>query len=191
VRAATRRVLRRPEFQPARRSPLQVAWEWLLERIGIVLGQLAAGGAGSVISLVVVLLIVGAVVLLAIRFSRGMTRDPAAAAALPAVPRRAPAEWRAEAEAHERAGEWRQAVRCRYRALVADLAVRGLVDDVPGRTAGEYRVEVRHNAPGVAADFAGATELFELAWYARWATGPDDAARLRSLTDRVLAGVAA
>jgi hypothetical protein len=189
VHDATRRVLRRAEFQPARRTPLEVAWQWLLERLGILLGQLASGGAGAVIGLVVVLLILAAVAFVAVRFSLGVTRDPAAAAALTAVPGRTPAEWRAEAEAHERAGEWRQAVRCRYRALVADLAVRGLVDEIPGRTAGEYRGELRRNAPVVADDFAGATELFELAWYARWPTGQDDAGRLRTLADRVLAGV--
>ncbi len=189
VHDATRRVLRRAEFQPARRTPLEVAWQWLLERLGILLGQLASGGAGAIIGLVVVLLILAAVAFVAVRFSLGVTRDPASAAALPAVPGRTPAEWRAEAEAHERAGEWRQAVRCRYRALVADLAVRGLVDEVPGRTAGEYRGEVRRNAPVVADDFAGATELFELAWYARWPTGQDDAGRLRTLAGRVLAGV--
>jgi hypothetical protein len=190
VRDATRRVLRRPEFQPARRTPLEVAWQWFVERLGILLGQLAAGGAGAIIGLVVVLLIVAAVAFVAVRFSRGVTRDAAAAAALPAVPGRTPADWRAEAEAHERAGEWRQAVRCRYRALVADLAARGLVDEIPGRTAGEYRGEVRRNAPVVADDFAGATDLFELAWYARWPTGQDDAGRLRTLADRVVAGVA-
>jgi hypothetical protein len=77
-------------------------------------------------------------------------------------------------------------VRCRYRALVAELAARGLVDEVPGRTAGEYRGEVRRNLPDAAADFAGATELFELAWYGRGETGAQQASRLRELSGRVL-----
>jgi hypothetical protein len=191
VRDATRRVLRRPEFQPAQRSGVQIAWEWLLLQLGILLGLLASGGAGSIIGLVVVLLIMAALFLLIVWFSRGITRDPAIAAALPAVPRRSGASWRAEAEAHERAGEWRQAVRSRYRALVADLAARGLVDEIPGRTAGEYRGEVRRNVPAAAAEFADATDLFELAWYARWPTGPDDATRLRALSDQVLSRVPA
>ena len=191
VREATRRVLRRPEFQPAQRSGVQIVWDWLLQQLGILFGLLAAGGAGSIIGLVVVLLIMAALFLLIVWFSRGITRDPAIAAALPAVPRRSGASWRAEAEAHERAGEWRQAVRSRYRALVADLAARGLVDEIPGRTAGEYRGEVRRNVPTVATEFADATELFELAWYARWPTGPDDATRLRALSDQVLSRVPA
>jgi hypothetical protein len=82
-------------------------------------------------------------------------------------------------------------VRCRYRALVAELAARGLVDEVPGRTAGEYRGEVRRNLPDAAGDFAGATELFELAWYGRGDTDAQQASRLRELSGRVLQRVPA
>jgi Domain of unknown function (DUF4129) len=105
---------------------------------------------------------------------------------VPAGRRRSAAEWRAEAEAQERAGAWREAVRSRYRALVADLAARGLVEEVPGRTAGEYRREVGEALPAVATDFAGATELFEVAWYGRSDTGAQEASQLRDLSDRVL-----
>jgi hypothetical protein len=108
------------------------------------------------------------------------------AAAVPAGRRRSAAEWRAEADAQERAGAWREAVRSRYRALVADLASRGVVEEVPGRTAGEYRREVGRALPGAAGDFAGATELFEVAWYGHADTGAQQAAHLRDLTDRVL-----
>ena len=96
-----------------------------------------------------------------------------------------------EAEAHERAGEWKLALRARYRSLVADLASRGLVDEIPGRTAGEYRAEVAETVPGVASEFAGATELFERAWYGNRPTGADDAAHFRDLEQRVLTGTRA
>src|SRR4029450_4451834 len=68
----------------------------------------------------------------------------------------------------------RAALRSRYRALAPDLASRGLVEEVPGRTAGEYRRQVGRALPEAATDFAGATELFEVAWYGRsrrWAGG--------------------
>jgi hypothetical protein len=107
----------------------------------------------------------------------------------PSDPRRPAAEWRAEAEAHETAGRWRPALRCRYRALVADLASRGLVEEVPGRTTGEYRRQVDAAVPDVAPAFDGATLLFEGAWYGGRDTGADDAARFRALEARVLAGV--
>ncbi|HJU00766.1 MAG TPA: DUF4129 domain-containing protein, partial [Actinomycetes bacterium] len=79
----------------------------------------------------------------------------------------------------------------RYRALVADLAARGLVEEVPGRTAGEYRREIGRAAPAASADFAGATELFEVAWYGRADTGPQQAAHLRDLSAQVLQRVRA
>jgi hypothetical protein len=79
-------------------------------------------------------------------------------------------------------------LRCRYRALVADLAGRGLVDEVPGRTTGEYRAEVGENVPRVAPEFAGATELFEAAWYGNRPTGEEESQRFRRLADQVMAG---
>jgi hypothetical protein len=186
VREAVREVLARPEFRPPDRTLLQRAFDWLLEQVGRLLAELGASGAGGIVGLAVLVLALLGIGLLAARFSRGLTSSPEVRAAVPGVPRRPATDWRAEAEAHERAGAWRAAVRCRYRALVAELAARGLVDEVPGRTAGEYRGEVRRNLPDAAADFAGATELFELAWYGRGETGAQQASRLRELSGRVL-----
>jgi hypothetical protein len=103
-------------------------------------------------------------------------------------PRRPAAEWLADAAACEARSDWRGALRCRYRALVADLAQRGLVEEIAGRTTGEYRAAVAETLPASADLFAGATELFELAWYG---DGPTDAAataRFRELADGVRAG---
>jgi Domain of unknown function (DUF4129) len=186
VREAVREVLARPEFRPPERSLLQRAWDWLLEQAGRLLAELGASGVGGIVGLAVLVLALLGIGLLAARFSRGVTPSPEVRAAVPGAPRRPAADWRAEAEAHERAGRWRQAVRCRYRALVAELAARGLVDEVPGRTAGEYRREVGRSLPDAAADFAGATELFELAWYGRGEPGAPEASRVRELSGRVL-----
>jgi Domain of unknown function (DUF4129) len=186
VREAVREVLARPEFRPPDRTLLQRAFDWLLEQAGRLLAELGASGAGGIVGLAVLVLALLGIGLLAARFSRGMTPSPEVRAAIPGAPRRPAADWRAEAEAHERAGAWRAAVRCRYRALVADLAARGLVEEVPGRTAGEYRRQVGRSLPDAAADFAGATELFELAWYGRAETGAREASRVRELSGRVL-----
>ena len=59
------------------------------------------------------------------------------------------------------------------------------------RTAGEYRAEVAETVPGVASEFAGATELFERAWYGNRPTGADEAAHFRDLETRVLTGTRA
>jgi hypothetical protein len=186
VREAVREVLSRPEFRPPDRPLAQRVFDWVLEMIGRLLAALGGSGAGGVVGLILLALVLLGVAVLVARFSRGLTPSPEVAAAVPGGPRRSAAEWRAEAEAHERTGAWREAVRSRYRALVADLAARGLVEEVPGRTAGEYRREVGRSLPEAAADFAGATELFEVAWYGRAPTGPGEAARLRDLSDRVL-----
>lgn len=185
VREAVREVLSRPEFQRERPSPVEAAVQWVQERLGELLATLAEGGPGSVVGLVLFVVIVTALALIVTRFGLRLTRDPERAAALPQVPPRSAAEWQAEAERHERAGDWRAGLRCRYRALVALLAQRGLVDEVPGTTAGEYRAQVARNVPAAAAAFGGATELFELAWYGNRPTGRDEARRFGTLAERV------
>jgi hypothetical protein len=191
VREVVREVLSRPEFRPPQRSLTERLFDWVLELIGRLLAALGGSGAGGIVGLILLALVLVGVGVLAARFSRGLTPSPEVAAAVPGGRRRSAAEWRAEAEAHERAGGWREAVRSRYRALVADLAARGLVEEVPGRTAGEYRRQVGRALPEAATDFAGATELFEVAWYGRSGTGAGDAAHLRDLADRVLRRVPA
>jgi hypothetical protein len=191
VREVVREVLSRPEFRPPQRSLTERVLDWVLETIGRLLAALGGSGAGGIVGLVLLALVLVGVGVLAARFSRGLTPSPEVAAAVPGGRRRSAAEWRAQAEAHERAGAWREAVRSRYRALVADLAARGLVEEVPGRTAGEYRREVGRALPEAATDFAGATELFEVAWYGRSGTGAGEAAHLRDLSERVLGRVRA
>ena len=186
VREVVHEVLSRPEFRPPQRSLTERVLDWLLEVIGRLLGALAGSGAGGIVGLLLLALVLVGVGVLAARFSRGLTPSPEVAAVVAEGRRRSAADWRAEAEALERAGAWREAVRSRYRALVADLAARGLVEEVPGRTAGEYRRQVGRALPEAATDFSGATELFEVAWYGRSGTGAGEAARLRDLSERVL-----
>jgi Domain of unknown function (DUF4129) len=186
VREVVREVLARPEFRPPERSLVERVFDWVLEGIGRLLAALGGSGAGGIVGLALLALVLVGVGILAARFSRGLTPSPEVAAAVAGGRRRSAAEWRADAEAQERSGAWRDAVRSRYRALVADLAARGLVEEVPGRTAGEYRREVGRALPAAATDFAGATELFEVAWYGRADTGAQEADHLRDLSDRVL-----
>jgi len=186
VHRAVQEVLSRPEFRPAARSLLSRVWTWLLAGLSELIGLLTTTTGGSIVGLALFAVLVVLIVLVATRFARGMSRSPEVAAAVASPPHRSAADWRAEADSHERAGEWRQAVRCRYRALVADLASRGVVEEAAGRTAGEYRGEVGRNLPGAAEAFAGATELFERAWYGRRPTGAGEATRLRDLAGRVL-----
>jgi hypothetical protein len=104
---------------------------------------------------------------------------------------REPSEWRREAAEHRAAGRYRDAVRCRYRALVGDLARRGLIDEIPGRTSGEERVQMANVAPAHAPSFASAAELFDDAWYGDVPLADADVQRMEALEERVLSGVGA
>ena len=91
---------------------------------------------------------------------------------------RPPDRWRRVAAEHRSNGEFRDAIRCEYRALVGDLARAGLVDEIPGRTSGEERAQIADlagtDAP-VTAQFAVAADVFDVAWFDdRPTTAADD-----------------
>ncbi|MEQ1872908.1 MAG: DUF4129 domain-containing protein [Ilumatobacteraceae bacterium] len=100
---------------------------------------------------------------------------------------REPTNWRAEADEHRRAGRYREALRCRYRALVGDLARRGLIDEIPGRTTGEERSQLRQVQPTAGSPFTSAADLFDDAWYGHHAVDAEDDERFQSLERDVLA----
>src|SRR6266542_6294919 len=84
----------------------------------------------------------------------------------------------------------RRHTRC-YRDWSSDVCSSDLVEEVPGRTSGEYRGEVSRNLPNASEAFAGATEVFDRAWYGRQPTGEGEATSFRDLAGRVLARVPA
>jgi hypothetical protein len=181
-------ILRRDEFRPPEKSFLEEAIDWVDETVRSFLNSLVSGGAGSLIAWVVLGALVIVVALVVTRVVRTMQTVPATAVERQQEVRRSAVDWLAEAERLERDGDWKGALRSRYRWLVAELVERDVLRDVPGRTAGEYRVEIREKAPGAAPAFSGASELFERAWYGDLPTGPDENTRFRSLADDVLTG---
>jgi hypothetical protein len=128
------------------------------------------------------------VIVVVARIARTMQAVPTHAVAQPTEPRRSAVNWRAEAERLEAEGNWKDALRCRYRSLVMELIERDVLRDVPGRTAGEYRVELREHAPTAATAFSGASELFERAWYGDLPTGATENERFQVLARDVLVG---
>lgn len=173
--------------RPAKSIPDRIL-EWFGEQIGKVLGSLVGSGAGTVVAWIVVLAAVAAVVFLVVRYGRVVSLPRAAPARLEVMVElsRTPAEWRAEAEALERDGRWRAALRCRHRALVAELVQRGAIPDQAGRTAGEYVADVALTRPDAAPGFAAATALFEAAWYGGAPTARAESARFQELEADVL-----
>jgi hypothetical protein len=148
------------------------------------------GGAGSVVGTAILVLAAVALIVVLSRYSRSLRPDPSLQPAIGVDVRRQARDWLMEAGEHERAGEWRDALRCRYRALVAELADEGLIEEIPGRTTGEYRVFVAGSLPSAAPPFAGASELFERAWYGHRPGDEEDAAQFRDLANRVLSAAA-
>jgi hypothetical protein len=169
ARRAVADVLSRPEYAELEPNLFERARNAVLDAIGRALDSLTGTGAGTAIGYLVLALLIGVGALLLLRFLQGLRSDVGVDGPLAGGVGRAPAEWLAEAEEHEAAQRHRDAVRCRYRALIAALAAAGLVEEIPGRTAGEYLAAIRTDLPDAAAPFAAATMVFEAAWY-----GPDD-----------------
>jgi hypothetical protein len=186
VRQLADDIVARQEFQRPDPSPIEQARDWVFERIGDLLSAATGGGAGSIVGAVVLVALIGLVVWFAIRIGRTVQADGRVAAmTIEGVHRRSPAAWRAEAETLEGEGRWKEALRCRYRALVGDLVAEDLLDDVAGRTTGELRSDLAGRAPDRSEAFGAATELFELAWYADRTTGPEESARFQALAASV------
>lgn len=191
VRDAADEVLSRAEFQRPEPNIVERAQAWLEEGIGRVLRTLVTGDGASVIGWAVMILSIALIAFLLARFGRTVQLDPRRSAAISVERARSAGDWDDEAERLERDEEWKMALRCRFRALIAALVANGHVDDIPGRTAGEYRAEVEATLPETAAAFAAATRIFEDAWYGNRPTGAAENGRFRALAAEARAASAA
>lgn len=184
VRRTVEEVLARPEYRPSRPSLLDRAWGWVLDHLGRLLDALGGAG-GDLVAWLVVLAILAAFVAVAIWFLRGVRADPDIIDPIAGAIGRTATEWEAEAAAHEQAGRWREALRCRYRELIAELAVAGLVEEAPGRTTGEYLAGLRASLPGADPSATALTRAFEAVWYGSAPASGQDVQELRAYADQV------
>jgi len=189
VREAADSILAHPRYDEPAKPLVDRLWEWVGDRIASVLGSFVGSGAGTAVAWAIVVAAIALVVYFVVRYGRvtGIAAVRSAAPSAMVELSRRPAEWRAEAEALEAQGRWREGLRCRHRALVGSLVLAGAIRDQAGRTAGEYVRDVARSRPDVAGPMAAATELFEAAWYGGAATGADEARRFADL-DRVVLG---
>jgi hypothetical protein len=129
---------------------------------------------------VVVVLLAGVLSALVVAVRRGLFRRLRHPVASPGVTvtdepeALRPAAWRERAERFAADGRFREALRCRYCALVGELAQRGLLDEVPGRTSGDYERRVGTVLPEVAEQFASVTARFESCWYGHEPSNADE-----------------
>jgi hypothetical protein len=186
IRKAASQILSRPEFRPTPQTPIERARKWLSHQVARIINDVITAGPHGVIGALLALVVVAALVFIIVRAVLGTSVNPVRDGFALDGPRRPMADWLAEAARCEAAGDWRGALRSRYRGLVAELAHRGLVEEIPGRTTGEYRRAVDHNLPNGSAEFGDATDLFEGAWYGDQPTAAPEAERFRTLAQRVL-----
>ncbi len=187
IRRVTSKVFERSEFDESP-SWIQRVLDWISRHLpsGSVGSGGFAGAAGSLIGYVLMILLVLVVVVVVAVVVRGWVRRPRPDEPEIEIdeeePERTVGEWAAAAERFEAQGEWREALRCRYRELVGRLVDRGAVPPVPGRTTGELRIDVTATAPTAAGAFDEVSTLFELAWYADLPTGEAENRRVRELS---------
>lgn len=105
-------------------------------------------------------------------------------------PDNSPGDWRARSQRHRALGEHRDALRCEYRALVGDLARRNLLDEIPGRTTGEERAQLRRTTPAVNAPFGEAADMFDAVWYGAADATAEMVQRFDRLEQEILAATA-
>ena len=191
ARERAAQILARDEFAPPRRNPLQRAlgaigrfFARLLDKLFGSSGRrggAGGGGASTVIAWIVVAAIVGLLIVLLVRAwrRRSVPAPDEGETIVVAVTSRTSAQmWRDEAAAHAEAGRWRDAVRCRYRAVEAELTDDGVLAGVPGDTTGGERRQVAAQLPPWGDRFAAAADAFDRAAYG---PAPVDAEALAAL----------
>lgn len=137
-------------------------WRRFTELIGDLLDA-AGGGAGrgvvSLIVIIAILVIFGALLLWSLRrMSRGRLGG---GDAIYGEQERTAAEHRVTAEKLAATGDWGAAIRERLRAIARDLEERAIVSPLPGRTAAELADAAGHALPSHATDLAAAARLFD------------------------------
>lgn len=178
-------MLARDEYADLRPGLLDRVWYWVEDALGRVLDLVGQTGQGGLIGSLVLLAVAALLVLGSVRLLSRVRRSPAAAGPEVGLAGRSAHDWDSEAADHEAAHRWREAARCRHRALVAALAAAGLVEEVPGRTAAEYEAEATASVPAAGEPMRRATRLFERAWYARSPVTGEDVGDLRRAADEV------
>lgn len=168
---AARAVLSDRKYIEAARPPTlrERFFDWVGEQITELLQALSSGGGRGIVAWIIVGVFVAVIGFLLFRLLgtvdpvRKVRPSPEIDVSLFA--NRSADEWMRAAEAAETAGEWSEGLRCRHRALVAELLERDLIDRRPGRTAADISRLGAQRVPAAAGDLDVATRIFEDVWY--------------------------
>jgi hypothetical protein len=189
VRRRADELLNAPPYVDGPPGPVRRALGLLGDRVAaFIAGLFADATFANVLPWVLVVIGVIVVVIVAVRLTRGATLDRAVAQ-VPRVDRqRTAADWSADADAAASDGQWRDAVRYRYLALVTALHDGGHVEELPGRTVRELDREVADRAPALAGVVTRAGERFEEVVFGGRPADRADAEVIRDAVDAVTRG---
>ena len=169
----------RPDIPQTILRAISEVIESIIQRIGQVVGE--AGGL-----LATIILIGIAIVALAFLFRARLVPDRVSESARGARGGTRSIDWTARADEALRAGDLHEAVRALYMALLAALAGRGILADVPALTAGETRFAVRRARPAIFPAVASATDSYERVVYGGAIPDERDVALLREAAAQAL-----
>jgi hypothetical protein len=187
ARELARRELSRRVYTDAQPGLLERAVRAVLDALGRL--EVPAGSSPlRVAALVLVLLLLAAAVLIAVRLT-GRARRPGApgAGAVLGDGTRTAAQLRAAADEAAAQGRWEDAVADRFRAVVRGLQERDLLGTAPGLTADEAARGAALTLPEHAGALQAAAALFDGVVYGGLGAFPGDTERLRAL-DAAVAG---
>jgi hypothetical protein len=148
-------------YQAAKPSWLSEAFSWLLEKLlnfVDTVDSAVPGGIFAVILLVVVVIVL--VVVIRVR-SGPLAKAAKGERAVFSGQRKASSDHRKAAEDAAARGDFDEAVRERFRAVVRSLEERGLLDEKSGRTADEAAAEAGRLLPDVAEFLRAGARLFD------------------------------
>ena len=183
---AARRELSKAIYADARPSLPQRIIDWVIEHVGRALGAVAQATPGGFVSLVLLVVIVALVVFVVVRRAGLIRRTATAEVPLFIGRARSAAEYRAVADSAAASGDWDEAVRQRFRAIVRSLEERDILEPRAGRTADEAAAEAARSLPSCAAGLRAAARSFDDVAYGKRPRDQTADAALRDL-DRELA----
>jgi Domain of unknown function (DUF4129) len=157
--AAARTELAKSVYQQGQPSIVVRFAEWLVDRLETIFGALGLSpGIGFFLLVLLIASIVAVVV-----WRIGPLRATTAARSQPVFHERSRSadDYRALAEAAAARGNWDDAVRERFRAIVRSLEERDILDERAGRTADEAAVEAARALPDAVRDLIGAARTFD------------------------------
>ena len=104
-------------------------------------------------------------------------------------PTRSAGDYRSLADQHARAGDWRAAVRDRFRAVVRDLEVRTILDVRPARTAWEAAYAASRTLASALDPLHSGAETFNHVMYGEGVADAAAYARMVAVDQAVMAAV--